>query len=82
MNPPYGRTIGQWVRKAQQEAAFGALVVGLLPARTDTKWWHENVLPHADILFIPGRLHFGGCKNAAPFPSALAFWWGQHTLCR
>ena len=76
MNPPYGREIAAWVRKARQEAERGALVVGLLPARTDTRWWQEHVQGYADVRFVAGRLRFGEAKNSAPFPSALAVWWG------
>lgn len=68
-NPPYGRYIDKWIRKAVEEARNGALVVMLIPARTDTKWFHELVFPHGDIRFVKGRLKFGGCKNRAPFPS-------------
>lgn len=68
MNPPYGREIGKWVKKA---ATSGTTVVCLLPARTDTAWWHEWVIPHGKVEFIRGRLKFGGCKNSAPFPSAV-----------
>lgn len=50
----------------------GAVVVMLLPARTDTKWFHEYVLPYAEIYFIKGRLKFGDSKNSAPFPSMIA----------
>jgi phage N-6-adenine-methyltransferase len=72
MNPPYGREISLWVRKAY-ESSFeaGTVVVCLLPARTDTKWWHDYVLSRAEtIAFIKGRLRFSG-KGPAPFPSAL-----------
>ena len=65
-NPPYGREIGKWVRKAAQS---DATVVMLLPARTDTRWFHDYIYGHAEIRFIPGRLKFGGAKNSAPFPS-------------
>lgn len=68
-NPPYGRQIGDWVRKAVQSALEGATVVMLLPARTDTKWFHELVYRRAEIRFIPGRLKFGGAEHSAPFPS-------------
>ena len=68
-NPPYGREIGKWVAKAASAAKAGATVVMLLPARTDTKWFHEYIYGKAEIRFIKGRLKFGGCKNAAPFPS-------------
>jgi site-specific DNA-methyltransferase (adenine-specific) len=72
MNPPYGREIGQWVKKAYNESRNGATVVCLLPARTDTAWWHDYVLPMATVTFIRGRLKFGDSKNSAPFPSAVA----------
>lgn len=73
VNPPYGRTAtGQWVKKAYDEWHRGALVVMLLPARTDTAWFHNWVYGRAEIRFLRGRLKFGGSKNAAPFPSLLA----------
>ncbi len=71
MNPPYGRTIGQWVRKAYESALEGATVVCLIPARTDTAWWHTWVMQAEEVRFIRGRLKFGGSKNSAPFPSAV-----------
>lgn len=67
-NPPYGRVIKDWVLKASQHHD---LVVMLLPARTDTRWFHELVLPNADVKFIKGRLKFGGHTVSAPFPSML-----------
>ena len=67
-NPPYGRGIKDWVLKASQHYD---LVVMLLPARTDTKWFHEIVLPNADVEFIKGRLKFGNSKAGAPFPSMI-----------
>jgi phage N-6-adenine-methyltransferase len=70
-NPPYGAVIGRWVQKAYESAQSGALVVCLLPARVDTRWWHTYVLPCAEIRYLQGRLKFGGCKNSAPFPSAV-----------
>lgn len=68
-NPPYGREIGQWVEKASKSADEGATVVMLLPARTDTKWFHNYVYGKAEIRFVAGRLKFGGSKNNATFPS-------------
>lgn len=65
-NPPYGRQIGKWVKKAAESSAT---TVMLLPARTDTKWFHDYIYEKADIRFIKGRLKFGGEKNSAPFPS-------------
>lgn len=69
MNPPYGREIGKWVKKASE--ARGGVVVCLLPARTDTKYFHEYIYknPRSTIRFIKGRLKFGDSKNSAPFPS-------------
>ena len=72
MNPPYGREIGRWVQKAYNESLGGATVVCLLPARTDTVWWHTYVIPCAKVHFIRGRLKFGTATNSAPFPSAVA----------
>ena len=69
MNPPYGREIGKWVKKAYETATQGGVVVCLLPARTDTAWWHDYAMK-GDITFLRGRLKFGGSKNSAPFPSA------------
>ena len=70
VNPPYGRNkTGPWVHKAFEESQRGALVVMLLAARTDTRWFHKWILGHAEIRFLPGRLKFGGCKDSAPFPS-------------
>lgn len=64
MNPPYGREIGKWVAKISSEGG-----VALLPARTDTKWFHDYIYKKAEVRFIKGRLKFGGSKNSAPFPS-------------
>lgn len=68
-NPPYGREIGKWVYKAWESARNGALVVMLLPARTDTRWFHDYIYGQAEVRFIKGRLKFGDSKNSAPFPS-------------
>ena len=70
MNPPYGREIGEWIKKAYISRQHGAVVVCLIPSRTDTKWWHDYVMK-GEIRFIKGRLKFGGHKNSAPFPSAI-----------
>jgi phage N-6-adenine-methyltransferase len=70
MNPPYGREIGKWMAKAYTASAYGATVVCLVPARTDTKWWHDYAMK-GQIEFIKGRLKFGNSKNSAPFPSAI-----------
>ena len=72
-NPPYGRGIGQWVRRALFASVAGNTVVMLLPARTDTKWFHDYIYKrdNVEIRFIKGRLKFGGSKNSAPFPSMI-----------
>lgn len=70
MNPPYGRTIKDWMKKAYESSLNGATVVCLVPARTDTNWWHDYAMK-GEIEFIKGRLKFGGSKNSAPFPSAV-----------
>lgn len=70
-NPPYGREIGKWVEKAYIASEFyGVKVVMLLPARTDTAWFH-NYCMKGKIEFIRGRLKFGKSKNSAPFPSMI-----------
>lgn len=72
MNPPYGREIGKWTKKADLEARLGAVTVGLLPCRTDTKWFWENILePGYEIRLIKGRVIFEGEKHGAPFPSCV-----------
>lgn len=72
MNPPYGREIGAWMRKAKSEASAGrATVVCLVPSRTDTAWWHDNVQGHAEVRFLRGRVRFVGAQHSAPFPSAI-----------
>ena len=72
-NPPYGRIIGKFVEKAYEESQSGATVVMLIPARTDTTYWHDYVMRSKQIRFIRGRLYFeqGGINGPAPFPSAI-----------
>lgn len=70
MNPPYGRTIGAWMRKAYESSLNGATVVCLVPARTDTRWWHDYAMK-GEVEFIKGRLKFGDAQNSAPFPFAV-----------
>lgn len=74
-NPPYGRDIGKWILTASiASGARGATVVMLLPARTDTRWFHDYIYQkeRVEIRFLRGRLKFGNSKNSAPFPSMLA----------
>ena len=72
-NPPYGRAIPDWVRKCYEESRKpDTLVVMLIPARTDTSYFHDYIYHRArEIRFIRGRLHFNESKNAAPFPSMI-----------
>jgi phage N-6-adenine-methyltransferase len=81
LNPPYGRTIGAWMQKAYEESQKGCLVVCLVPARVDTRWWHDWVQNKAQVTFIKGRLRFirysdgsDARGGGAPFPSALVIY--------
>ena len=80
MNPPYGRKIGNWIQKAYEEGEKGnTSVVALIPARTDTKYWHNYCMKATEIRFVKGRLKFGkgNAKNSAPFPSAVVIFSGS-----
>lgn len=77
-NPPYGRGIAPWIRKCIEHGSAGNLAVMLLPARTDTKWYHDLLWdnqkhvprdPVKEVRFVKGRLKFGSSSNSAPFPS-------------
>ena len=69
-NPPYGPELGRWLKKALESSEHGATVVCLVPARTDTAWWHQLCMK-GNIFFVRGRLRFGDARNSAPFPSAV-----------
>ena len=72
MNPPYGRAIKDWLKKAYEEGQKpNTTVVCLIPARTDTKYWHDYVMKAQAVYFVKGRLKFGDSNNSAPFPSAV-----------
>jgi len=79
MNPPYGRTIKKWMEKAHSSSVEGATVVCLVPARTDTAWWHDYSMK-GEIRFIRGRLKFGDAVNSAPFPSAVVVFRPENKL--
>ena len=70
MNPPHS-ALASWVAKADQEAQRGAVVIALLPARTDAGWFHEHVLDRYPVCWIRGRVRFVGATDNAPFPSML-----------
>lgn len=77
VNPPYGTEISKWVEKSYREGIKdNTLVVMLIPARTDTKYFHDFILHRSEIRFIKGRLKFGEGKNSAPFPSMLVIFRG------
>lgn len=80
MNPPYGKEISKWMRKALEASLLGATVVCLIPARTDTAWWHDYAM-RGEIEFIRGRIKFiskNGKGDAAPFPSAIVIFRGTN----
>lgn len=83
-NPPYGTQIGKWVARAYEASREGATVVMLIPARTDTSWWHRYVMRSAEIRLVAGRLRFSGALVNAPFPSAVIVfrpgWFGSPAL--
>ena len=80
-NPPYGREIGKWVKKAYEEAGKGLTVVLLIPARTDTSYFHDYIYGKAQIRFVRGRLKFtddsGREPHPAPFPSMVVIYNGK-----
>lgn len=75
MNPPYGKELKQWIKKAHDEVMIwnADLVVALIPARTDTTYFHEFIYKKFEIDFIKWRLKFWDSKNCAPFPSMLVY---------
>lgn len=81
-NPPYGKEIGLWVKKSYETLKnawnykYETLVVMLLPARTDTKWFHDYIYgkENVEVRFLKGRLKFGKSKNSAPFPSMVVIY--------
>lgn len=79
MNPPYGRGIKDWIKHAYCSATpfSNTTVVALIPARTDTSYWHNYVAKSSEIRFLKGRLHFSNCATPAPFPSAIVVFKGN-----
>jgi phage N-6-adenine-methyltransferase len=80
VNPPYGRGLIHWAAKMAEEAAEGAEILALVPARTDTAWWQEYMASADVVCFIRGRIKFEGADNGAPFPSALVYWGNRAEL--
>jgi phage N-6-adenine-methyltransferase len=80
MNPPYGRDIRLWMKKAWMESQRGVLIVALVPARTDTQWFHDWVYKKQyEIRFLKGRLHFSG-RDRAPFPSMVVIYKPENSI--
>lgn len=79
MNPPYGKDLGKWVKKAYWASRIigEAQIVALLPARTDTKWFWDYCI-HNEIRFLKGRIKFQGAESSAPFPSMIVVF-GRYT---
>jgi site-specific DNA-methyltransferase (adenine-specific) len=65
------------MKKAFTESQKGALVVCLVPCRTDTKWWHEWAMKSAEIRLVAGRISFGNVKQSAPFPSCVVIYYPE-----
>jgi len=82
MNPPYNRSLHNWTAKAKAEVEQGnaEVVVGLIPARPDTLYWHRDVAGSASVFFLKGRLKFGNAEQVAPFPSCLVLWGASDDL--
>ena len=78
-NPPYGRVIGKWVKKCFEEVYCGSCkcAVMLLPARTETMWFHDYIYHKAEVRFVKGRLKFGGATVNAPFPNMIVVFRGR-----
>ena len=72
-NPPYGRELPKWVKKCHDESRHATIVM-LIPARTDTSYFHDYIYHKAEIRFVRGRLKFGNGKNSAPFPSMVVIY--------
>lgn len=79
-NPPYGREMPKWIKKCYEHFKNGGVAVMLIPARTDTKAFHEYIYGKAELRFIKGRLHFGNSKNSAPFPSMIVIYKHERSL--
>lgn len=76
-NPPYGRAITDWVEKSFREGTKdNTIVVMLIPARTDTRYFHDFIQHRSEVRFVKGRLKFGNSKQAAPFPSMVVIFRG------
>ena len=73
MNPPYGRPMVAWLKKAIAEQARGVTTVALIPSRTNTGWWHDLVMT-GEVRFVRGRPKFGNATEGLPWPLAVVVW--------
>ncbi len=76
MNPPYGREMVKWLKKAVDEMKNGVTTVALIPSRTNTGWWHELVMKHGEVRFVRGRPKFGNATEGLPWPLAIVIFNG------
>lgn len=74
MNPPYGKDVPKWLKKALDESSRGVTTVCLIPARTNTKWFHELCLNKAEVRFVKGRPKFGDSNHGLPLPLAVVIY--------
>ena len=74
VNPPYGRELPKWTAKCAREGTAGSEIILLVPARTDTVWFHRDIRQAHRVCFWKGRMRFKGAASSAPFPSLLAYW--------
>ena len=80
-NPPYGSAIKHWVKKCYEESLKpDTLVVMLIPARTDTSYFHDYIYHKAELEFVRGRLHFNDAPQGAPFPSMVVIFNGKKVM--
>lgn len=76
VNPPF-KGIEKWAKRSWEQSRLGKTVVMLIPARTDTRWWHDYCMQASEIRFIKGRLTYEGGKSNAPFPSCVVVFKGD-----
>lgn len=79
LNPPFGKGLDKWMEKCSIEKACGNTVVALIPARTNTRWFHKFVIPHAEIRFVLGRPKFNGATEGLPWPMLILVFRPSHT---
>ena len=80
MNPPYGRAMVEWLKKAIRETWNGTTTVCLIPARTNTSWWHDLCQKYGEVRFVRGRPKFGGADHGLPQPLAIVVFRGRPQL--